>query len=86
MKRRGQLHGAPRRSKSDRGSRKCKGPEVGTGMSIWGNVGRLLRKMGIIMLAPKVVEMISKMTYAKHFAWWPAPSRGAINIAPFSLS
>lgn len=64
---------------------KCKGPEVGTGMTVWGNVGRLLWKMEIMMLTPKVVEVISKMPNAKHLAWWPAPGRGAINITPFSL-
>ena len=58
MKRRGQLCGAQRRSKSDRGSGKCRGPEVGTSMTVSGNVGRLLWKTGRVMLTPKVVEAI----------------------------
>jgi len=85
MKRRGQLCEAWRRSKSDKGNRECKGPEVRKSVTVSGHVGRPLWRKGIIMPAPKVVEVISEMIYVQHLARWLAHSRGTMNISPFSL-
>lgn len=59
MERRGLLCEAWRKSESDRGNRKCKGPEVGTSKTVSGNAGRPLWDKGIIMPTPKVVEVVS---------------------------
>lgn len=53
MKRRGQPCEVQRESKSGRGNGKCKGPEVGTRMTVSGAVRRPLWRMGIIVPAPK---------------------------------